>query len=68
MPSFFYAVPSSIPRSPEYFRVVPRVVPGSGRPAGRVGLGRVGSGILTKAAGRVGSGPDLGGSGRGQVS
>ena len=44
-----------------------RVVPGSGRPAGRVGLGRVGSGILTRTAGRVGSGPDPGGSGRVQV-
>ena len=42
-------------------RVDPRV--GSGR----VGLGRVGSGILTKTAGRVGSGPDPGGSGRVQA-
>ena len=44
-----------------------RVVPGSGRPAGRVGSGRVGPGrvgssVLTKLPGRIGSGPDPGGS------
>ena len=42
-------------------RVDPRV--GSGR----VGLGRVGSRKLPRTAGRVGSGPDPGGSGRVQV-
>jgi len=34
------------------------------RGTGRVGLGRVGSGILRRTAGPVGSGPDPGGSGR----
>ena len=50
-----------------------RVVPGSGRPAGRVGSGRGGSGRVRNfdkngGSGRVGSGPDPGGSGRVQVS
>ena len=44
-----------------------RVVPGSGRPAGRVGSGRVGSGPDYGQERRVGSGPDPGRSGRVQV-
>ena len=40
---------------------------GSTRGSGRGGWGWVGSGILTRTAGRVGSGPDPGGSGRVQV-
>ena len=44
-----------------------RVVPGSDRPAGRVGSGWVGSGPEYEQERRVGSGPDPSGSGRVQV-
>ena len=43
---------------------IPRVVPGSGRPAGRVGSGWVGSGPEYGQERRVGSGLDPSGSGR----
>ena len=41
-----------------------RVGRGSGRPAGRVGSGRVGSGPHFLEISRVGSGPEFSGSGR----